>query len=49
MKRQNYWKHICAFLLALCMTVAMPLSVSADAPLTTAMLRLRFPLNAGRI
>jgi len=32
MKRQNYWKHICAFLLALCMTVAMPLSVSADIP-----------------
>lgn len=32
MKRQNYLKRICAFLLALCMIFAMPLSVSADIP-----------------
>lgn len=32
MKRQNYWKRICAFLLALCMMFALPLSVSADIP-----------------
>ncbi len=32
MKRQNYWKRICAFLLTLCMMFALPLSVSADIP-----------------
>ncbi len=32
MKRQNYWKRICAFLLTLCMVFALPLSVSADIP-----------------
>lgn len=32
MKRQNFWKRICAFLLVLCMVFALPLSVSADIP-----------------